>query len=207
MSPQVARGQVVFLENFRRDLRFAFRTMRKDYGFAIFAILVVGLGIGASCTIFSVLNTILIRPLPFRDPDRLVWVANHTDDTNDMSGKTVQVDYLLDYRGKNRSFEDLAAYFAFYGVGDAKLIGDGQPERLTSIPVTQNFFTLLGVSPQIGRQFSAEECKWNGPKVVMLSDALWRRRFAGDPRIVGRTLAFDGGPATVVGVLPQERGY
>lgn len=204
MSPQVARGQVVFLENFRRDLRFAFRTMRKDYGFAIFAILVVGLGIGASCTIFSVLNTILIRPLPFRDPDRLVWVANHTDDTNDMSGKTVQVDYLLDYRGKNRSFEDLAAYFAFYGVGDAKLIGDGQPERLTSIPVTQNFFPLLGVSPQIGRQFSAEECKWNGPKVVMLSDALWRRRFAGDPRIVGRTLAFDGGPATVVGVLPAR---
>jgi predicted permease len=204
VSPQVARGQVVFLENFRRDLRFAFRTMRKDYGFAIFAILVVGLGIGASCTIFSVLNTILIRPLPFRDPDRLVWVANHTDDTNDMSGKTVQVDYLLDYRGKNRSFEDLAAYFAFYGVGDAKLIGDGQPERLTSIPVTQNFFPLLGVSPQIGRQFSAEECKWNGPKVVMLSDALWRRRFAGDPRIVGRTLAFDGGPATVVGVLPAR---
>jgi predicted permease len=204
VSPQVARGQVVFLENFRRDLRFAFRTMRKDYGFAIFAILVVGLGIGASCTIFSVLNTILIRPLPFRDPDRLVWVANHTDDTNDMSGKTVQVDYLLDYRGKNRSFEDLAAYFAFYGVGDAKLIGDGRPERLTSIPVTQNFFPLLGISPQIGRQFSAEECKWNGPKVVMLSDALWRRRFAGDPRIVGRTLAFDGGPATVVGVLPAR---
>ena len=192
----------VFLDNVLRDVGYAFRTMRRDYGFAVFAILIVGLGVGASCTIFSVVNTILIRPLPFRDPGRLVWMANHTDNTNDMSGKTVQVDYLLEYRQKNQSFEDLGAYFAFYGVGDAKLIGDGRPERFTSIPVTQNFFPLLGVVPQIGRQFSAEECKWNGPKVAMLSDALWRRNFAADPSIVGRTLPFDGGPVTVVGVLP-----
>lgn len=176
--------------------------MRRDYGFTLFAILIIALGVGASCTIFSVVNTILIRPLPFRDPARLVWIANHNDNTDDMSGKTVQVDYLLDYRQKNQSFDDLAAYFAFYGAGDAKLIGDGQPERLTSIPVTQNFFPLLGVQPQLGRQFSAEECKWNGPKVAMLSDALWRRRFGADPKMIGRALDFDGGPVTVVGVLP-----
>jgi predicted permease len=178
--------------------------MRRDYGFAIFAILIVGFGIGASCTIFSVLNTILIRPLPFRDPGRLVWIANHTDDTNNMSGKTVQVNYLLDYRKLNKSFEDLGAYMAFYGPGDAKLIGDGQPERLTSVPVTQNFFPLLGVEPQLGRQFSAEECKFNGPRVTMLSDSLWRRRFGADPNIVGKALKFDGGPVTVVGVLPAS---
>ena len=201
MSSHSARNNVL-LENVWRDVGYAFRTMRRDYGFAVFAILIVGLGVGASCTIFSVVNTILIRPLAFRDPGHLVWMANHTDDTNDMSGKTVQVDYLLEYRRKNRSFEDLAAYFAFYGVGDAKLISDGRSERLTSIPVTQNFFPLLGVTPQIGRQFSEEECKWNGPKVAMLSDALWRRRFAADPNIVGRALPFDGGPVTVVGVLP-----
>lgn len=176
--------------------------MRRDYGFTLFAILIIALGVGASCTIFSVVNAILIRPLPFRDPARLVWIANHNDNTDSMSGKTVQVDYLLDYRQKNQSFDDLAAYFAFYGAGDAKLIGDGQPERLTSIPVTQNFFPLLGVQPQLGRQFSAEECKWNGPKVAMLSDALWRRRFGADPKIIGRALDFDGGPVTVVGVLP-----
>ncbi|HYL63719.1 MAG TPA: ABC transporter permease [Candidatus Methylomirabilis sp.] len=204
VSSQGARGGSMFLENFRRDAAYAFRTIRRDYGFALFAILIVGLGVGASCTIFSVVNTILIRPLPFRDPGRLVWMANHSDETNSMSGKTVQVDYLLDYRQKNQSFEDLAAYMAFYGTGDAKLIGDGLPERLTSIPVTQNFFPLLGVEPQIGRQFSAEECKWNGPRVAMLSDALWRRRFAADPHIVGRALAFDGGPVTVIGVLPAS---
>jgi len=192
------------LENLRRDVRYAVRTLWRDAGFAAFAILIVGLGVGASCTIFSVVNTLLIRPLPFRDPGKLVWMANHRDDTNDMSGKTVQVNYLLEYREKNQSFEDMAAYFAFYGLGDAKLIGDGQPERLTSVPVTQNFFPLLGVEPQIGRQFSAEECKQNGPNVVMLSDGLWRRKFGADPNIVGRALSFDGGPATVVGVLPAS---
>jgi predicted permease len=199
---QSGNGGTPFLENLRRDVRHAVRTLWRDKGFAAFAILIVGLGVGASCTIFSVVNTLLIRPLPFRDPERLVWIANHEDETNDMSGKTSQTDYLLDLRAKNQSFEDLAAYFAFYGLGDAKLIGDGQPERLTSVPVTQNFFPLLGVEPQIGRQFSAEECKQNGPRVTMLSDGLWRRKFAADPNIVGRALSFDGGPVTVVGVLP-----
>jgi predicted permease len=201
-TSQSGNGGTPFLENLRRDVRYAVRTLWRDKGFAAFAILIVGLGVGASCTIFSVVNTLLIRPLPFRDPGRLVWIANHEDETNDMSGKTSQTDYLLDLRARNQSYEDLAAYFAFYGLGDAKLIGDGQPERLTSVPVTQNFFPLLGVEPQIGRQFTAEECKQNGPRVTLLSDGLWRRKFAADPNIVGRALSFDGGPVTVVGVLP-----
>ncbi len=199
---QQENGGTPFLENLRRDVRYAVRTLLRDAGFAAFAILIVGLGVGASCTIFSVVNTLLLRPLPFRDPGRLVWIANHQDETNDMSGKTSQTDYLLDLRAKNQSYEDLAAYFAFYGLGDAKMIGGVEPERLTSVPVTQNFFSLLGVEPQIGRQFSAEECKQNGPRVTMLSDGLWRRKFAADPNIVGRALSFDGGPVTVVGVLP-----
>ena len=201
-SAQRENRKTPILETLRRDVRYAARTLLRDAGFAAFAILIVGLGVGASCTIFSVVNTILIRPLPFRDPGRLVWIANHQDETNDMSGKTSQTDYLLDLRAKNQSYEDLAAYYAFYGLGDAKLIGDGQPERLTSVPVTQNFFPLLGVEPQIGRQFSTEECKQNGPRVTLLSDGLWRRKFAADPNIVGRALSFDGGPVTVVGVLP-----
>ena len=204
MSSQGFRVSGVFLESFRRDLAYAFRTMKRDHGFTIFAILIVGLGVGASCTIFSVLNTILIRPLPFNAPERLVWMANHTDETNDMSGKTVQVNYLLEYRKRNKSFEDLGAYMAFYGPGDAKLIGDGRAERLTSVPVSQNFFPLLGVEPQIGRQFSVEECVWNGPRVAMLSDSLWRRRFGADRNIVRKALKFDGGPVTIVGVLPAS---
>ncbi|HEY6388947.1 MAG TPA: ABC transporter permease [Candidatus Acidoferrum sp.] len=203
-TSQSGNRRTPIFQTLRRDVRYAVRTLWRDKGFAAFAILIVGLGVGASCTIFSVVNTLLIRPLPFRDPGRLVWIANHEDQTNDMSGKTSQTDYLLDLRARNQSYEDLAAYFAFYGLGDAKLIGDGQPERLTSVPVTQNFFPLLGVEPQLGRQFSAEECKQNGPRVTMLSDGLWRRKFAADPNIVGRALSFDGGPVTVVGVLPAK---
>ncbi len=193
-----------FLESLAQDLRYALRTLRRDVGFATFTILIVGLGVGASCTIFSVVNTLLVHPLPFREPASLAWVANHDDATGDMSAKTTQVDHFLDMRAQSQSFSEMAAYMAFYGVGDAKLIGDGEPERLTSVPVSQNFFSLLGVEPQIGRQFSAEECKWNAPGAVMLTDGIWRRKFGADPSIVGRAISFDGGPKTVVGVLPAS---
>jgi predicted permease len=108
----------------------------------------------------------------------------------------------LDLRERNKSFSDIAGYFAFYGVGDSKLTGQGEPERLSGVPVSRNFFPLLGVQPQLGRQFSAEECKWNGPKAVLLSHGLWERRFASDPDIVGRRLTLDDAPFTVVGVMP-----
>ena len=159
---------------------------------------------GASCTVFSVVNTLLIHKLPFKDPDHLTWIANNTDETNDMSGKTSQVDHFKDLRDKTQSFSEMAAYFAFYGVGDAKLIEGGEPERLTSVPVSENFFPLLGVEPVLGRQFSDDEAKFNGPHAVMLSDAIWRNKFGADPHIVGRALDFDGGQKTVVGILPAS---
>ncbi|HUE44084.1 MAG TPA: ABC transporter permease [Candidatus Sulfotelmatobacter sp.] len=191
-----------FLEVLAQDVKYAMRTLRRDKGFAIFAILIAGLGVGASCTVFSVVNTILIHKLPFKNPEQLAWIANHDDATNDMSGKTTQVDHFKDLRDKSQSFSDMAAYMAFYGVGDAKLIEGGEPERLTSVPVSRNFFPLLGVEPQLGRQFSEDEAKFNGPGAVMLSDGIWRRKFGADPHIVGRSLDFDGGPKLVVGVLP-----
>jgi predicted permease len=183
-----------------QDLRYTLRTLRRDAGFTVFAILIVGLGIGASSTIFSIVNAVLLRPLPFQDPDRLVWIANH--DSSGLSGQTTQVDHLLDLREHNRSFTDIAGYFSFYGVGDNKLTGQGEPERLSGVPVSANFFQLLGVQPRLGRLFTAEECKWNGPKAVLLSDGLWRRRFASDPAIVGKKLTINEDPVAVVGVLP-----
>src|SRR5947209_2986948 len=185
-----------------QDLRYTLRTLRRDAGFAAFAILIVGLGIGASSTLFSVVNTLLLRPLPFQDPARLVWLANH--DSAGLSGQTTQVDYLLDLRKRSQSFSGVAGYFAFYGVGDAQLLGSGEPERLSAVPVSDNFFQTLGVEPQLGRLFNADECKWHGPKAVLLSHGLWERRFASDPAIVGRALQFDDGPSTVVGVLPAS---
>ena len=183
-----------------QDLRYTFRTLRRDAGFTTFAILIVGLGIGASATVFSVVNALLVRPLPFRDPQQLVWLANH--DSSGLSGQTTQVGHLLDLQARNQSFSALGSYMAFYGVGDNLLIGDGEPERLSGVPVSENFFQVLGVQPQIGRLFTADECKWHGPKAVILGHGLWQRRFDSDPAIVNRKLILNGEPYTVAGVLP-----
>ena len=185
-----------------QDLRYTFRTLRRDAGFAMFAIAIAGLGIGASSTVFSVVNTLLLRPLPFDAPDRLVWIANH--DTAGLSGQTTQVQYMLDLRERTQSFSAVAGYFAFYGVGDTVLSGRGEPERLSAVPVSDNFFQILGVRPHAGRTFSADETKFNGPKAVMLSHALWSRRFASDPSVVGSSLTLNDEATTVVGVLPAS---
>ena len=111
---------------------------------------------------------------------------------------------MLDLRERTQSLSALAGYFAFYGVGDNLLSGRGEPERLSGVPVSDNFFDVLGVQPQLGRTFTAEESKWNGPKAVMLSHGLWQRRFASDPAIVGTALTLNDEPYTVVGVLPAS---
>src|SRR5204863_4534499 len=112
-------------------------------GLAVFAILTLGLGIGASATVFSVVDALLLRPLPFRDPGRLVFLANSVGEG--VAATTLQVGHFVDLRQQNRSFADLAAFNAFHGVGKQKLTGDGLPERLSGVQVTQNFFSLLGV--------------------------------------------------------------
>jgi len=185
-----------------QDLRYTLRILRRDAGFAAFAILIAGLGIGASTTVFSVVNTLLLRPLPFKDPDRLVWIANH--DTSGLSGQTTQVGHMLDLRERTQVFSAVAGYMAFYGVGDNLLSGSGDPERLSGVQVSDNFFDVLGVQPQLGRTFTADECKWEGPKAVLLSHALWVRRFNADPSIVGSSLTLNDDATTVVGVMPAS---
>ena len=156
----------------RQDLRYTFRTLRRDAGFAIFAILIAGLGIGASATVFSVVNTLLLRPLPFAQPERLVWIANR--DTSGLSGQTTQVGHLLDLRERTQTLSAVAGYFAFYGVGDNLLSGRGEPERLSGVPVSDNFFDVLGVQPRARpRRSPPRRAKWNGPKAVLLSHGLW----------------------------------
>jgi predicted permease len=185
-----------------QDVRYSFRSMRRNAGFAVFAILIAGLGIGASATVFSVVNTLLLRPLPFEKPSELVWIANR--DLPDLSGQTTQVGYLLDLRERTQTLSAVAGYFAFYGVGDNLLSGRGEPERLSGVPVSENFFDVLGVKPLLGRAFNAQESAWNGPKTVMLGYALWERRFNRDPHIVGTPLVINDVSHTVVGVLPKS---
>jgi predicted permease len=190
------------IENLGRDLRYTFRALRRDAAFTVFAILIAGLGIGASSTVFSVVNTLLLRPLPFANPEQLVWIAN--GNTSGLSGQTTQVGHMLDLRERTQSLSAIAGYFAFYGVGDNLLSGTGEPERLSGVPVSVNLFEVLGVQPQLGRFFTADDGLWNGPKAVVLSDGLWRRRFASDPSIVGTSLTLNDAPHTVVGVLPAS---
>jgi predicted permease len=185
-----------------QDLRYTVRTLRRDTGFAVFAILIAGLGIGASATVFSVVNTLLLRPLPFERPSELVWIANR--DVPGLSGQTTQVGYMLDLREKTQTMSAVAGYFAFYGVGDNLLSGRGEPERLSGVPVSDNFFDVLGVKPMLGRSFNAQESAWQGPDAVMLGHAVWERRFNRDPRIVGSSIVINDEPHTVVGVLPAS---
>jgi predicted permease len=192
------------MESLVRDLGYALRTLRRDTGFTVVAILIIGLGIGATSTVFSIIDTLLIKPLPFKDQNSLVWIANRTNVDGDVSGATLQVGRMLDFRARNTSFSDVAGYFAFYGAGDSRLTGSGEPERLTTVPVSQNFFPLLGVQPQVGRLFTPEESKWNGPHVALLSHALWVQRFGSDSNIVGRAIRLDDSDTTVVGVLPAS---
>lgn len=190
------------LDGVIQDLRYSFRTLRRDAGLAVFAILIVGLGVGASSTVFNVVNALLLRPLPFDDPGRLVWIENNLGPTR--SAKTIQVAHLLDMQNQSRLFSDAAGYFSFAPEGGNMLAGAGEPERLTGLGVTERFFPLLGVRPQVGRLFNSEECKQNGPKAVLLSHRLWKRRFAADPGIVGRSLTINEEAVTVVGVLPAS---
>ena len=189
-----------WMSDLAQDLRHAFRGMRRDAPFAAFTILIAGLGIAASSTVFSVVNALLLRPLPFRDPGRLVWITNGDDFTS------TQTEHYADLRQLNQSFSGVAGYNAWINVGDRQLTGNGEPERLTSLPVTQNFFALLGVQPALGRSFTAEECQgtYAAPPALLLTYNFWRRRFASDPNILGRHLTLNNHPATVVGVLPES---
>lgn len=185
-----------------QDIRFGVRSIRRDAAAAIFMVAMVAIGIAASTTVFSLCRALLLRPLPFDSPERLVWIANGTSEN--LSGQTVQVYNLLALRRENRSFSGVAGVFPFYAPGDVRFTGRGEPERLTGVPVTQNFFSLLGIKPLIGRFFDDAESRWNAPKTVVLGYEFWRRRFVGDRSIVGRSVILDGHAVTVVGVLPES---
>ena len=184
----------------RSDLRFALRQLAKSPGFTAVAIATLALGIGACTAMFSIVNAVLLKPLPFREPDRLVWIENVFG--GGLSGRTTRVDVFNGWREQNKSFESLAAYFAFFDYSRQTMVGSGEPERLRSVGVSDNFLPTLGVRPLHGRNFTAEECAWNGPRAVILSHAFWRRRFASDPAVVGRTVTLNTNPTTIVGVLP-----
>ena len=184
------------------DLRFALRQLVRSPGFALVAIATLALGIGACAAMFGIVNAVLLKPLPFREPERLVWIENVFG--GGLSGRTSRADVFAGWREQSKSFEALGGYMAFFDYGRQTLTGVGAPERLRGVPVTDNFLPVLGIAPLFGRNFTAEECAWQGPGAVILSHAFWKRRFAGDAAVVGGTLTLDDKPHVVVGILPPS---
>jgi predicted permease len=192
---------IPFLEILLQDLRFTLRTLHRDPVFAVIAVVILGLGIGANTAVFSVVNTLLVRPLPFPESHRLVRILSKKTAGGE-SSMTYSADAMESFQRSNRSFESVTGYFAFSAPENIKLKGDSQPIAITGLSVACNFFSTLGVQPARGRSFAAEECIHNASPTVLLSDLFWKQKYAADPNIVGKTLKFDDQLVTVVGVLP-----
>jgi len=181
-----------------QDFRYGVRNMLRTPGFALVTVLTLALGIGANTAIFSVVDSVLFRDLPYRDAGRLVWA------TNFMSAQKQNLVFADEYAGwrtQSHVFENIAAYSPS---AEYTLTGTGSPERLTGAQVTASFLDLLGVAPELGRNFLPEEDRPTGPKAVLLSDAVWRSNFGADRNVVGRVVALDDTPHTVIGVLPHD---
>jgi putative ABC transport system permease protein len=189
------------MRTFLRDLRYGLRTILKSPGFAVVAVLALALGIGANTAIFSVVNTVLLRSLPYGNSERLVVLSTGSDPTAEPRGPLSYPD-LLDYREQAKSLEYVAGY---QGVGTVLSAGAGdEPERVRGTEVMADLFPALGVRAAHGRVFTREEDVEGGPTIIVISDGLWRRRFASDPGVVGREvkIGLSGRGATIVGVMP-----
>ncbi len=191
--------------NLLQELRLGFRLIRKNPGFAAIAILVLGLGIGANTAIFSVVNGVLLRPLPFPEPERLVRIW-HTPPEKSFPGMTtfsVSVANFIDWKAQSKSFDGLS----MYSFTHATMTGGSQPQVVRIARVTDGFFSVFRTQPVIGRAFTADEDKTGQGHVLILSDTFWKSQFGGDANIVGRKINFEGEAYTVVGVAPKSFRY
>ncbi|HSF18299.1 MAG TPA: ABC transporter permease, partial [Vicinamibacteria bacterium] len=187
------------LESIRRDIGFSIRLLWSQPSFTIVALAALALGIGANTAIFSVVDAVLWRPLPYADADRIVSVAERRPREGRMFGPVSPADFY-DWRHEGTSFVAMAA-FQWRAVS---LTGSGEPERLRTLAVSFGFLDALALPPVLGRTFRPEEEELGRHRVVLLTDALWRRRFGAAPDIVGRTVTFDGHPYLVIGVLASK---
>jgi putative ABC transport system permease protein len=186
-----------------QDLRYGARTLLKNPGFSLIALVTLALGIGANTAIFSVVNAVLLRPLPFNDPDRLVMVWNRGAEAAGGDRTSLAVADLLDWRAQSRSFAEIGA---FQNITYSYTGGDS-PERVQAAGVTANFFSILGAQPQLGRAFSPDEERPGAQRVALISDGFWRKNFAADPQVVGRTINLNGAGYTVIGVMPAALDF
>jgi putative ABC transport system permease protein len=196
-EPWIERKGGMRMETLWQDLRYGARMLLKQPGFTLIVVLTLALGIGANTAIFSLVNGILLRSLPFKDPAQLVFLSERSQRVPVMA---VSFPNFLDWRAQNQVFEQMAAFLD----QTFTLTGVEESERLVGRMVTADYFALLGVQPSLGRTFTPEEDKPGGARVVILSAGFWQRHFAGDPNVLGRTLTLNNDLYTVIGVMPKE---
>src|SRR5215204_768 len=182
-----------------QDVRYGLRVLAKAPGFTAVAVLAIALGVAANTAIFSVINAVLLEPLPYRESGRLVelWEMNRTRDAHQ---NVLSPANFIDWKEQTDVFEDAAAFFD----SRVNLTGGGEPEEVVVQYATPNLFPLLGVEPLKGRGFTPDDAKPGAPRVAVLGHGLWLRRFGGDPSVVGKTFNLSGTPVTVVGVMPAR---
>jgi putative ABC transport system permease protein len=194
-----AHGRTNIMGDLWQDLRYGLRMMWKNPGFTVVSVLALALGIGANSAIFSVVNTVLLRPLPYKDPERLVMIWE--DDTKGGYPRdTPAAANYVDWRDQSSVFEGMAAM----AEQNFNLTGTGEPEKIEGRRVSANLFSLLGVEPQAGRAFVPEEDQAGRNRVVVISHGLWQRRFGGDAKIINQSLTLNGESYTVIGVMPSH---
>jgi len=182
---------------FLQDLRFGLRVLLKRPGFTIVAVMTLALGIGANTAIFSVVNAVLIRPLPYHEPDRLVSLWETVLDKGSSRFRVAPANFL-DWQSRNQSMEAMGAFSS----SSLTLTGSGEPEQLIGARVSEGYFSTLGVQPALGRPFLPEEYKSGRGQVVILDHGLWQRRFGADNHIIGKTVLLDGSRYEIVGIMP-----
>jgi putative ABC transport system permease protein len=199
-----AREERVWIsaEQLWRDLRFALRMLAKQPGFTIIATLTLALGIGANTAIFGIVNAVLLRPLPFPEPDRIIFLSEADKTNPDRPGVAISLPDYLDWRRDNTVFENLAV--SLRNSTSLSGIPGRDPEQIGAAFVTSNFFKVIGVRPQLGRVFNEEEDKVGAPFLVVISDHLWEHVFNRNPSVIGQAVTFQGRSASIVGVMPPE---
>jgi putative ABC transport system permease protein len=182
------------METLLKDIRYGLRGLIKRPGFTLVAIITLALGIGANTAIFSVVNAVVLRPLPYAEPDRLMTLWETMPGTDQRS---VAPGNFVDWKSQNKTFEDLAATF----YGNFNLTSDGDPDRIDGATITSNLMSVLGVNAQLGRTFQADDDEHQDRNVVLISDGLWKRRFNADRNVIGHSITIDETPHTIVGVM------
>jgi putative ABC transport system permease protein len=190
------------LSMLRQDSSFALRMMRKNLGFTVAAIIVLGLGIGANTAIFSVVNVVLLKPLPYAHGERLLMLRERLS-RNEPAGRNVSVPEMMDYRRQNRSLDAIVEYHNMQFI----LLGRAEPEQVETGVVSWNFFDIFGAKPLFGRNFAPADEKQGAPAVLLLSYEYWLRSFGGDPTVIGKVFRMNDKPHTVIGVLPPFPQY